>query len=996
MKLQTKLAGMFGVVALITLGISLLGYWQVKRLGNALYEIGVVRLPSLDGLSMINEARTALEASERTLLIPGIDEETLQGELRRERAAWSRAEVGWNLYEPLPQTEEEARKWRLFVPAWKAWRADYLRVAELVTRGHSSGDLGLVAEARRQSETTTFGLSASVGRLLADITTINRQVVAESENDSFSNRGEMLIIQRAMLAAAAAAFTVAALVGLLTGRVIGGPMVRAARNLTRAAEGDRSADLNVYSQDEIGEMAGATNRMIEALRESEARLREVFNHTNEIIFVVRVEADGRFVYESINRAAEDLGLRVADFTSGTKGPADIFPAATAESITANYRICLAAGKLHVVEQVIETPVGNIEATATLVPIFDPESGQALRIVGFAQNTTERRRAERALRESEEKYRGIFENALEGIFRTGLDGRIMSANPALARMHGYDSPEEFAAAITNVATQLYVDPDGRARVMAQLERSGRVENFEMLTRKKDGSTFWALLNIRMVKDADGRPVYLEGTNLDITERRRLGELQEATVRAEAANRAKSVFLANMSHEIRTPMNAILGFSQLMMRDPRLTSAQREHLAVIDRNGEHLITLIEDILEMSKIEANRTTLTTSVFSVPGMAKDLESMFRPRAEAKGLRLVLDVGAGMPEAVTGDAGKVRQILVNLVGNAVKFTETGEVGLRMRAEPQSSRGWILRMAVHDTGPGIKAGDIGRLFKQFEQAELGRKSGTGTGLGLAISREFARMMDGDIIAESVEGQGSVFRAHVLLSSGDAGSLSPAERGTASVETFVQISQGQPECRVLVVDDLDDSRRFLRQILENAGFVIRDASNGAEAVAVYSEWAPHAILMDLRMPVMGGIEAIGEIRKLEKVRRVKIICLTASAFIEDKEQVIAAGADDFMSKPVHAVELFERLRLHLGLSYVEPGTAGITLVPEVQSRKAPPKELIKSIRDAVVEADLDRILNLAGDLAEFDAVLAGRVRTLANRFEYSALLAVLENRMEAPA
>jgi CheY-like chemotaxis protein len=432
----------------------------------------------------------------------------------------------------------------------------------------------------------------------------------------------------------------------------------------------------------------------------------------------------------------------------------------------------------------------------------------------------------------------------------------------------------------------------------------------------------------------------------------------------------------------------------MRDPDLSPAQREHLRVIDRNGEHLMALITDILEMSKIEANRATLNRSPFVVSGLARDLESMFRARIIAQGLAFIVEIDESCGERLVGDVSKLRQIFVNLLANAIKFTITGRIILRFRAEPLLDGTWCLRGEVEDTGPGIPPAFIGQLFDEFAQTDLGQRTGSGTGLGLPISRQFARMMEGDIAVETREGHGTLFRVSVILTRDPTGAPADLSRRNGSAETFVQLAPGQPEQRILVVDDQADSRQFLRLLLVGAGFAVREAANGSEAVSVAESWQPRCILMDLRMPVMGGIEAITEIRRHEYGRAIRIISLTASVFVEDRAQVLAAGADRFMTKPVHVTELFEQIAVLNDVRYIRSGVGADKppaqdVVIKEDARLRIPATLSAQLRDAVEAADLDMVLALTDELALLDEPAAVEIRRIVNRFDYPALLALLD-------
>ncbi len=396
-----------------------------------------------------------------------------------------------------------------------------------------------------------------------------------------------------------------------------------------------------------------------------------------------------------------------------------------------------------------------------------------------------------------------------------------------------------------------------------------------------------------------------------------ELKHSKEAAEAANRAKSVFLANMSHEFRTPLNAILGFSQLMIRSEtikselgtNLTDDQRENLEVIVRSGEHLLGLINDVLEMSKIEAGRATLNEYSFDLHRMLEGLEEMFCYRAEEKGLSLTVTRAPVVPQYVKADEGKIRQVLMNLLGNAIKFTQMGQIELRVRytnglgggAEKSGDgkRSPTLAFEVEDSGPGIALEDQELIFDPFVQSAAGKQDQEGTGLGLTISEQFANLMNGDLTVESEFGQGSTFTFTVPVTTLDAIEL----RSAQTTRRVVGIEEDQPTFRLLVVDDKEVNRQLMVKFLEPYNFEVREAINGLEAVEIWEEWEPHLIWMDMRMPVMDGYEATRTIKGTTRGHATVIIALTASALEEDRVVILSEGCDAYIRKPFRQEEIY---------------------------------------------------------------------------------------------
>ncbi|MCU0542298.1 MAG: response regulator [Oscillatoriaceae cyanobacterium Prado104] len=400
-----------------------------------------------------------------------------------------------------------------------------------------------------------------------------------------------------------------------------------------------------------------------------------------------------------------------------------------------------------------------------------------------------------------------------------------------------------------------------------------------------------------------------------------ERRKAEAAAEAASQAKSEFVANMSHELRTPLNAILGFTQIMKRE-LLSSEQLEYLEIINRNSSHLLGLIDDVLELSKIEAGRQVLNESSFDFYAFLDALEEIFQIQAEQKGLYILFQVAPGVPQYIKTDQQKLRCCLINLIGNAIKFTDRGRIDVKISCKEspiKSLNCWFLHLEISDTGCGIDAAEIDNIFCAFSQAKPGRKHLGGAGLGLAIAQRFVQIMGGEITVSSQLNLGTTFKFDIKIISVPGLDF--------PVETPLKVIGLQPDreaYRILIVDDNKDNRLLLVKLLEPIGFDVREADNGRDAVTQWSAFRPHLIWMDTRMPLMGGFEAAREIRSQEKEldselcesnSRTVIIALTASVFEEKRAAALAAGFDDFISKPFVPEVIFETMGKYLGVRYI---------------------------------------------------------------------------------
>lgn len=471
-----------------------------------------------------------------------------------------------------------------------------------------------------------------------------------------------------------------------------------------------------------------------------------------------------------------------------------------------------------------------------------------------------------------------------------------------------------------------------------------------------------------------------------------ELLHARDAAEGANRAKSVFLANMSHELRTPLNAILGFAELMERDSSVPETQRRNLNTINRSGRHLLSLINDILEISKIEAGRMTAQLQVCDLHETVETVIEAMALRARNDGLDLELKKSPDLPNFVVTDVGKLRQILINLLSNAIKYTPHGRIELLASAATEGER-LMLVFVVSDTGVGVAFDELERIFQPFYQTEQGIRVGEGTGLGLSIARQYAKLLGGDLTATSIVGKGSVFTLHLPATRADGLSLVPTRR------RVLGLAAGQSPRKILIVEDKADNQRLLSQLMTAVGFEVEVAANGFDAIELFQHWHPDFIWMDMRMPMMDGYEATRRIRALPDGASVPIVALTASAFEEDRSAILAAGCNDMVRKPLEADHLFEILGRRLAVDFVfadevvaQPASAGQQVVdldvlsPPVRQR----------LHDAAAALDIEAVRLIADDIMPEHPALAQFIRDEVAQYRFEAFLIPDADQGKGPA
>ncbi|RQP25026.1 PAS domain-containing hybrid sensor histidine kinase/response regulator [Piscinibacter terrae] len=712
------------------------------------------------------------------------------------------------------------------------------------------------------------------------------------------------------------------------------------------------------------------------------------------------DLDGRYIL--VNRRFEALhGLAASDVLG--RDDSTIYPADHAARVRAVDQEVVATRALVEEEEVAPLDEDTYSLLTSKFPLLDA-AGEPFAICGISIDISERKRAEEALRRSEEEYQSTVEDAIEGITRVSLQGQMLTANPAFAHMLGYDWVDELLDAMTDVRRHLWVNPQERDAIMLTLLEHGSVEGQEIELRRKDGGTLWVSASTRLVRDASGKAQYVETFASDISERKRVeaelrmhqdhleelvkertAELTQAKEEAEIANQAKSTFLASMSHELRTPLNAVLGFAQILQIDQSLTPRQRHSLETIQHGGEQLLALINDILDLAKIEAGHMELAIAPLPLHEFIRVIADIIRVKADQKNVHFRCDMAAELPAAMQADERRLRQVLLNLLSNAVKFTDRGEV--RLRVAKARGDATALRFEVEDTGVGIEPEHLEKIFLPFEQVGRAASRAGGTGLGLAISRQLVRAMGGEIHVDSQAGQGSCFWFELRLPVVDAPLMNSAAR------TEVTGYEGSRRC-LLVADDVPANRALLVELLAPLGFVIEEAGDGEAMLVQASAAAPDLVIADIVMPRLDGLQATQQMRRTPGLEAVPVLLVSATVSGADSDRYLAAGANAFLPKPLDVRSLLQRIGelLDLRWTFAQPAPMPDGAAPLVP----PPQPTLQALARLAQRGEMRGVREAANQLralGEQYKPFADRLLWLAERFESRAITELIQHHLQ---
>ncbi|WP_299454801.1 PAS domain-containing protein [uncultured Microscilla sp.] len=630
-----------------------------------------------------------------------------------------------------------------------------------------------------------------------------------------------------------------------------------------------------------------------------------------------------------------------------------------------------------------------------------EYGNPSKVAGSLINIHEKKHAEEALRESEARLQYALEATRDGLYDIDMLEDRTFASSNYYRMLGFE-PDEFD--VNGQVWRKLLHHEDKEKVIAAFDQYKELNfpfySIEYRMQCKDGEYKWFLDRGKAVEFSQvGKAIRTIGTMTNIDERKRYEEdLQSAKAAAEAASQAKSVFLASMSHDLRTPLNGILGYAQILKKEKNITPPQRDGLQIIERSGEQLLLLINDILHLSKIESGKLELENNDFNFADFVKNVVSITRVWAENKNIDYRFESPAQLPYFVNGDEKRIRQILFNLLSNAIKFTDEGGVAFRITHTPHPTKvlHHIFVFEVEDTGTGIPKDTIAKIFEPFHQVRGSRHQAEGTGLGLAICNRLVKLMDGSIQVESTLGKGSLFRLTIDMPVTNSELPQPPQE-----ERNIVGYQGDT-IKLLVVDDREENRMVLNNMLSPLGFEVYEAIDGEDAVNKTREYKPECVIMDLVMPNMDGFEAVKLIREDANLKGIKIIACSASVYDYDRDQSVAVGCNDFVPKPVNIAEMLTTLARHLAIEWVyEQALEVVTnnsakVVPQNKEMIFPSQEVLQQIYKLALIGDVESLVERLTGLEEQDegfVPFVAKIRTFAREYKMKLIRQFIKSHLK---
>ncbi len=716
-----------------------------------------------------------------------------------------------------------------------------------------------------------------------------------------------------------------------------------------------------------------------ALRESEARFRAISAHLPGVIYQYTVQDGKRTVNYMSDHILDLAGVSAASVMQDFHALIErIHPDDLQTYLTSIEEAITQETPWHYEGRIIK-PNGEVRWWQGNSTPMRNERGE-VEFFGILLDITSQKQAEEYLRQSEERWQLALRGSNDGIWDWDLRTNEIFFSPRWKEMLGYADHE-----LNNHMNTFFklldpedVEPTQKA-IHAHLRQETSYFASEFRMRCKDGHYKWILARGQALWDDDGEPMRFVGSHVDLTERKQAEiALAQAKDAAESANQAKSEFLANMSHELRTPLNGIMGYAQILLRSQTVGEEARSQVDTIYQCGSHLLTMINDILDLAKIEARQLELVPSSFHFPAFLQGVAEMCRVRAQLKGIAFHYQPDPQLPTGVHADEKRLRQVLLNLLGNAIKFTDQGSVTFSVSHCGND----IIRFEVRDTGVGMTPAQMETIFLPFEQVGDRQRQPEGTGLGLAISQRITAEMDSQIQVASQPGMGSVFSFEVVLPQTQEWAK------TAQVDRHGQIigiKDWQP--RILIVDDKWENRSVLTNLLQPLGFILQEAVQGLEGWHKAQTFHPHLLITDLMMPDLDGFELIRQIRAADDLKAIPIIVSSASVLESDYYLGLEAGGDDFLPKPIQATELFQKLRQHLQLEWEYEVTVPAPLPPGQATIQLPTAAELETISALAQRGNFKGILKHVAQLAQEPAYVpfSQHLRQLAKQFQDKAIL-----------